>query len=321
MSRSRATLRDQERRDKEGRDKMRRNLPVLSGHLGLVCLTFSEQCRFRTITRTRYLALPARGRESALQELYWCNLQRLQWTLRFCANQRIRLYRMISSMFPMSDTATGVRTLTGMSAMLSAVGRRLMTLDMRMILHPDQFVVLNSESAKVRRTSITIMEKHALAFDLMGLPQTPWAAMILHGGKSGRGEELIRIIGDLPATIRDRLVLENDEYAYGAAEILNICQRAKVPMVFDNHHHAIKEKLDDYEHPSFREMVLAARDTWPDPSWQIVHLSNGHGAFRDRAHSHLIERSPAAFADVPWIEVEAKGKECAIAGLRKDGHE
>ena len=61
--------------------------------------------------------------------------------------------------------------------------------------------------------------------------------------------------------------------------------------------------------------MLAARRTWQPPQWQVVHLSNGLDGPQDRRHSHLIAHVPSAYADVPWIEVEAKGKEDAIAGL------
>ena len=64
-------------------------------------------------------------------------------------------------------------------------------------------------------------------------------------------------------------------------------------------------------------MVAAAATTWPDPAWQVVHLSNGKGGFLDREHSDLIEQVPPAYRNVPWIEVEAKGKETAIAQLRR----
>jgi UV DNA damage endonuclease len=129
---------------------------------------------------------------------------------------------------------------------------------------------------------------------------------------------MVETIRDLPEAVRSRLTLENDEYAFGAAEILDICRRAKVPMTFDAHHHVVKEKLDSYEHPSVGEMTRAARDTWPDPSWQVVHLSNGKAAFGDRNHSDFITAIPTAYADVPWVEVEARGKELAIDRLRSD---
>jgi UV DNA damage endonuclease len=284
--------------------------------LGLVCITASGECRYRTTTRTRLLAMSVSQRRLALTELYWANLGRLHWALTFCRRHAIRLYRVTSGLFPMSDEPTGAAVLASMAANLSSVGRRAARLGIRVIQPPDQFVVLNSDSPKVARTSRTIMDKHARAFDLMGLPGSPWSCLILHGGKSGRGDELVRVIRDLPDSVRTRLVLENDEYTYGAAEILDLCRRAGVPMVFDAHHHVVKEKLTTYEHPSVAEMTRLARATWPDPAWQIVHLSNGSTAFADRNHRDYITDFPSAFAAVPWIEIEAKAKERAIAHLR-----
>jgi UV DNA damage endonuclease len=177
-------------------------------------------------------------------------------------------------------------------------------------------VVLNSMSAAVVAQSIGIMERHALIFDALGLPRTAWSAMTLHGGKGGRGAELVETIRQLSPGIRKRLVLENDEHAYGAEEILGICQRAKVPMVFDLHHHLVKEKLRSYDDPSVAEFIARARETWSHTEWQLVHLSNGARSFNDAAHSELIRNFPKAIWSAPWIEVEAKGKEQAIRDLR-----
>ena len=105
------------------------------------------------------------------------------------------------------------------------------------MLHPDQFVVLSSKSRKIAATSRKILDKHALAFDLMGLPRSPWALMNIHGGLGDRTESLVRSIERLPDAVRSRLTLENDEYTYGAAEILDVCHRTGVPFVFDCHHH------------------------------------------------------------------------------------
>src|SRR5688572_21018288 len=219
-------------------------------HLGLVCITDSERYRFRTITRTRFLTLDEAAQRRALEALYWDNLARLHAILSFCHRRDIRLYRATSALFPMSDDPLGAAVLESLSANLASVGRRVKRLGIRVVLHPDQFVVLNSDSPTVAATSRVIMDKHARAFDLLGLPRSPWSAMILHGGKGGRGDELVRAIRTLPPSVRGRLVLENDEYTFGAGEILEICKRAGVPMVFDCHHHVIKEKLDSYEHPS-----------------------------------------------------------------------
>ena len=86
-------------------------------------------------------------------------------------------------------------------------------------------------------------------------------------------------------------------------------------MVFDAHHHAVREKLDGYGHESIAHYVKQARGTWPDPGWQMVHVSNGVEGCSDARHSELIAEFPPAFREVPWVEVEAKGKEVAIQGL------
>ncbi len=287
-------------------------------HLGLVCITISQQVRFRTMTRTRYLKLSDIQRESALRELYQHNLQRLHDALSFCQNNKIQLYRMSSALFPLSDIEDeiGANILEEMNADLGQIGEKACALGIRMVLHPDQFVVLSSDSPEVVQTSIKILERHARTLDLLGLPRSPWSLMNIHGGKSQRSEQLIKVILELPESIKSRLTLENDEYAYSASEILTVCQQAEIPMVFDAHHHVCHEKLDSYDDPSVASMLDAARATWANPDWQLVHISNGETAFNDRKHSDLITAMPNVYHEVPWIEVEAKRKEEAIANLR-----
>jgi UV DNA damage endonuclease len=146
-------------------------------------------------------------------------------------------------------------------------------------------------------------------------PRSPWALLEIHGGKAKRADALVAAISRLPDAIRCRLGLENDEYSYGAEEIHAVCLRAGVPMVFDAHHHIVHDKLDSYEHPSVGDMLLKARATWPDPAQQLVHISNGREGFNDRQHADLIATMPSSYAQAPWIEIEAKSKEEAIAGL------
>jgi UV DNA damage endonuclease len=286
-------------------------------HLGLVCITFSKEVRYRTITRKRYLELPENQRETALKVLYRENLQRLDLALTFCVRNSLRLYRMPSGLFPMSDLEDeiGATVLEKMSADLAKIGQRAERLGIRMVLHPDQFVVLSSDSPQVVATSIKILDRHARTLDLLGLPRSSWSLMNIHGGKSQRPDKLVQVISELPENIKSRLTLENDEHAYSASEILEVCQRASIPLVFDAHHHICHENLESYDHPSVAQMFYAARETWANPEWQLVHISNGEEAFGDRKHSDLITAMPDVYREVPWIEVEAKHKEEAIAHL------
>jgi UV DNA damage endonuclease len=286
--------------------------------LGLVCITHSDEVRYRTVTRKRLLQFDAGEQKRMLRDLYAANLARLNGALDFCAGRGLRLYRMTSNLFPFADDEAGSDVLAEFAVELKRAGARADELGIRLVLHPDQFVVLSSDSPQTVANSVKILESHARVMDMLGRPRSPWALVEIHGGKGGRADRLVEQIGLLPEAVRSRVAFENDEYIYSAAEILEVCRRAGVPMVFDAHHHVVHEGLDSYDHPSVAEMVEAARTTWANPEWQLVHISNGRESFGDRHHSDLVERMPAAYRRVPWIEVEAKHKELAIERLTAD---
>ena len=286
--------------------------------LGLVCITASKEVRYRTVTRKRLLSFPESEQEELLRNLYKDNLQRLNLAIDFCLNNELKLYRISSNLFPFADTELGEKVLDELSEELLKTGNRAIASGIRVVVHPDQFVVLSSDNPEVIANSIKILQMHAMIMDKLGLPRSPWAMIEIHGGKSDRSERLVEVIRNLPEAIRSRLALENDEYAYSAEEILEVCRQAGIPMVFDAHHHVIHEKLDSYEHPSVAQMQAAARTTWPKQEWQLVHISNGREAFGDRNHSDFITVMPSSYSNAPWIEIEAKLKEEAIAKLREE---
>jgi UV DNA damage endonuclease len=274
--------------------------------------------RYRTVTRKRLLQCSETEQQQILRNLYTENLQRLNQAIDFCRANEIKLYRLTSNLFPFADTELGERILKEFDEELLQIGKRAISAGIRLVVHPDQFVVLSSDKSEVVATSIKILAYQAMILDKLGLPRSPWAMIEIHGGKSDRAERLVEVIGNLPEEIRSRLALENDEYAYSSEEILAVCRQTGVPMVFDAHHHVIHEGLDSYDHPSVAQMLAAALTTWPKREWQLVHISNGREAFNDRNHSDLITVMPSSYCNVPWIEVEAKLKEEAIAKLREE---
>jgi UV DNA damage endonuclease len=286
--------------------------------LGLVCITTTDAVRYRALTRKRLLQFDALEQKRMLRELYADNLSRLNRALDFCSERDLKLYRLTSGLFPFADDEIGADVLEEFRAEARGTGERAIALGIRLVIHPDQFVVLSSDSEQVVANSIKILETHARVLDLLAQPRTSWTVIEIHGGKGDRAERLARVIQTLPDAIRTRLALENDEYAYSASQILEVCRAARVPMVFDAHHHVCREKLESYEDESVAHFLSAARETWPVPSWQLVHISNGRTAFNDRHHSDFISEMPSVYARAPWIEVEAKQKELAIEKLRRE---
>lgn len=281
-------------------------------------MTVGPEVRFRTQTLTRYKALPEEERAPMLEELYRDNLARLMAGLAYCVSNDIRLYRLSAGLFPLADLDDGVgmAVLDRLTPELAQVGEVATREGLRLLIHPEQYVVLNSARPEVQAVSVAVAEFHARCLDRMGLPSSAWNPMILHGGAKDRTEELTLAVRALPEVVRRRLVLENDEVSVGAADILRVCLETGTPMVFDAHHHVVREKLSGLQDPEVAAYTHAARATWPDPGWQLVHLSNGREGHHDRRHSDLISEFPEAYLEVPWIEIEAKGKEQAIAGLR-----
>ena len=290
----------------------------MKNNLGLVCITTTDEVRYKTVTRKRLLSFDTDEQARILRNLYTENASRLEKAIEFCLANEIRLYRMTSDLFPFSDDPFGFDILTEFAADLRRIGQKAIDDGLRLVLHPDQYVVLSSDSDAVISNSIKILQMHSSQMDMLNQPQTEWAAMTIHGGKSDRADRLLTTIAGLPDGIRNRIVLENDEYSYSSDEILDVCRRAGVPMIFDAHHHVCHEKLDSFDHPSVDAVFWAAQKTWANPANQMVHISNGRTDFNDRAHHDLIIDMPAVFRHAPWIEVEAKHKELAIRKIRDE---
>ncbi|MCS6914686.1 MAG: hypothetical protein RMK29_09920 [Myxococcales bacterium] len=288
----------------------------MTPQLGLVCLSAGPEVRFRTTTRAFLHRHRPCEAQQLLRALYRDNLARLERAFAFCASLGISLYRMPSSLFPFAD-AEGAPLLEELAEPLAALGRQARQQGLRLLLHPDQFVVLSSDSAATVRNAHLMLAMQGRLMDLLDQPRSPWAAINIHGGKAGRLAALVREIRSLPDAVRTRLTLENDERAYGSAEILEACQQAGVPMVFDAHHHLVHDRLSSYDDPSIAHWLAAARQSWPDPSLQVVHISNGRDHLQDARHSDWITHMPTAYRHAPWIEVEAKAKDEAIRRLRQ----
>ena len=297
---------------------MKAETQCAKSNLGLVCITTTDAVRYKTVTRKRLLSFDEPAQREMLRALYQENVRRVGNAVGFCASAGINLYRLTSQLFPFSDEQLGAEILDEFAEQLSIAGRRAIENGLRIVMHPDQFVVLSSDLENVVENSVKILRMHARTLDLLEQPRSEWATMNIHGGKADRADKLVESVEKLPDEIRSRIAFENDEYSYSSAQILEVCRRASVPMVFDAHHHICREKLDDYDHPSVAEMFWAARETWANPENQMVHISNGREHFQDRAHHDLVFTMPEVFRFASWIEVEAKHKEIAIEKLKTE---
>ena len=163
---------------------------------------------------------------------------------------------------------------------LRAFGDLVRQHDLRLSFHPSQFIVLNSPDPALVEKSIRDLESQAHMLDCMGLG--PEAVVVTHvggtyGNRQSGCERWIETYHRLPELVRRRLVLENDDIRYSAANVLYIHEHTGVPLVFDNLHFWCNnaEQLDII--PTVERFI----NTWPAGVRPKIHFSSPRTELRE----------------------------------------
>jgi UV DNA damage endonuclease len=111
--------------------------------------------------------------------------------------------------------------------------------NMRVSMHPDQFVLINSIDEDIFHRSVKELYYHAEVLDLLTVNSS--AKIQIHvGGVYGEKDKSIRRFIDrykkLPDKITKRLVIENDDRLYSIDNCLLIHEKTNIPLVFDVFH-------------------------------------------------------------------------------------
>lgn len=289
---------------------------------GLCCKFSREPIRFRTTTAAALSRLAPPARAQCLAEICRANATATNAAIRFCATHGIGAFRVGSDVLPVRTHPVVGYTLrdlpngASLVAAFRSCGRLAHKLRIRILLHPDQFIVLSSSDPDITRRSVADLVAQAELATWLGAD-----VINIHAGGAYNDKiaALARVAGNirrLPAAVRRRLTLENDERTYSPADLLPFCEKHNIPMLYDVHHHrCLPDGL------SIPEATRRAMATWNREP--VLHLSspkNGwRGATPSRHHDFI------ARADFPscWrkldatIEVEAKGKEVAVLRLMR----
>ncbi len=155
----------------------------------------------------------------------------------------IHMYRMSSDLAPY-HTHPDMPQFHGMvkesASDLAHVGKLARAQDLRLSFHPSQFIVLNSGNEVLTQKSMADLESQAEMLDLMECG--PEAVLVVHvGGAYGDRESgwrrWVETWPRLGEPVRRRLVLENDDIRYSAADVLKVHETTGVKCVWDYQHH------------------------------------------------------------------------------------
>jgi len=251
--------------------------------IGYPCINRSIGCRGdRTFRLASYS-------EERLYDTVAGNLACLQKILAWNLESGMRFFRISSDLVPFASHPVCTHCWQDhFAAEFAALGTFITKQGIRISMHPDQFIVLNARDEKIVARSIAELAYHAEVLDSMGLDST--ARIQLHvGGVYGNREKsmerFIRVYEDLDPVILGRLVIENDEQRYSAADCLAVHERTGIPVLFDAFHHACNNNGE-----STGDMISAVEKTWAGKDGlPMVDYSSQHPEKRPGSHAEHID--------------------------------
>jgi UV DNA damage endonuclease len=155
----------------------------------------------------------------------------------------IRMYRMSSDVAPYvthPDMPQFHSMIDECRADLEHMGKLAKAQGLRLSFHPSQYIVLNSGNPALTKKSIADLEAQAKMLDYMELG--PEAIMVIHvggayGDRPAGCNNWVKTWKTLSEPVRRRMVLENDDIRFSAADVLSIHERTGVKCVWDYQHH------------------------------------------------------------------------------------
>ena len=213
------------------------------------------------------------------------NLACLRRMLAWNVAQGLLFFRMGSGIVPFgSHPINTFPWQTHFAADFQAIGDYIKTNNLRVSFHPDQFVVLNSPSVDIVQRSIQELIYQGSMLDLMGLDGT--AKLQIHvGGLYGDRElalsRFAAVHATLPAAVKARVVVENDDRLFPLRDCLRLHAETGVPILFDNFHH---ECLNHGE-PMAEALRLAAA-TWHPTADGVPMMDYSSQALGERKGKH-----------------------------------
>ena len=229
------------------------------------------------------------------------SLELLDAVLEYLKSERLDMYRLSSDIAPYA-THPDMPQFHGMvaesDAELRSFGAKARAYDIRLSFHPSQYVLLNAPNPELIRKSIWDLSSQAEMLDRM--EQDDEAVMVTHVGGVYDDHDASRarwIEGweQCPAHVKRRLVLENDDIRFSAADVLWIHERTGVRCVFDYQHFWClnPERLD------MRNTLERFVRTWPAGVRPKIHFSSPRTELREIKQKITPQQRASAMAGRP----------------------
>jgi len=170
------------------------------------------------------------------------------------------------------------------------IGRLIKENDIRISMHPDQFVLLNAKNKDIVNNSIKELEYHTDVLDLMRLDTSAKVQIHVGGAYGDRDDSKKKFVSNyknlLSEKVKKRLVIENDDHIYNLNDCIEIHLNTDIPILFDIfHHQCFGDNLP------LIHAVQTASDTWYKNRDGIIMIdySNQEPNERKGKHSNTLD--------------------------------
>ena len=238
------------------------------------------------------------------------NLDHLLSILKFNKKNSIYFFRISSDIIPFaSHPVCDMDWSDTFKVKLREIGDFITQNNMRVSMHPDQFVILNSKSKDIVKNSIRELEYHCELLDSMNLPYS--AKIQIHGGgvygdKQKAKKNFIHNFDKfVKVGLKKRLVIENDDRSYSLKDSLDINAETGIPIVFDTFHH---ECLSNGE--TMRQALSSFIKTWnyPTDGNPIIDYSTQNIGERRGKHAKTLDKNHFIYMYNEFLRVAKENK-------------
>lgn len=295
--------------------------------LGLNCIVSDPDLRFRRLTRKSLLGVGAAERMRRLGDVWQYNAGMLGRVVRRLNAWRIGAYVVYHPLLPLYTCPDiGVRPDSldewhDIRQMLNAAGEFCRQHDIRLLFHPDQWVVPASRQPDVATRSLRDLDYHARLCELLGGGMINIHLGGAYGDKPAARARFVGAVSTMPDSIRLRLTVENDDVLFAPSEVAQVAGELDVPFIYDVHHHRINGDsltVDAATALSIRSWQRRGME----PCFHIASSRNPTGTpTQRRTHAEFVDPRdfPACWlscAQPVTVILETRGREQAVLRLR-----
>ncbi|MFW9898729.1 MAG: UV DNA damage repair endonuclease UvsE [Candidatus Thorarchaeota archaeon] len=251
--------------------------------IGYPCINLSLECRSSKTFRLKNYS------ENKLKEIVKSNLDCLSQILEYNRKNNLFFFRITSDLIPFaSHPVMKFNWQDYFKQNFFQIGQFIKKNKMRITMHPGQYNVFNSVNHDVYERSLYDLFYHIDVLDLMELDSS--AKVVIHaGGVYGdKNESINRFVERyklLDESIKNRLVVENDEKSYNLKDCLRIHEKTGIPIILDVYHH----ECFNYGE-TIKNAFKAFSKTWKkEDGLPIVHYSSQKVGGKKGNHAYSID--------------------------------